>query len=67
MEQATHEVDRIQIDTSLIPESVSDEICRVVLKEVRVFFANMTPEQKADCERWKAEYRKRKSMRGGDT
>lgn len=66
MEPTTHKADRIEIDTSLIPNSVSNEICRIVLLGVRELFSNMTPAQKDDYERWKAEYRKRKAMKGGD-
>lgn len=56
----------IKIDTSLIPESVSDEISRIVFRSVREFFSNMTPAQKEDYERWRAEYRNRKSTGGGE-
>ena len=67
MEHIGETVSSIEIDTSLIPEGVCDDLCRVVFKGVRDFFSNMTPEQKEDFERWKVEYRKRKSLKGGDT
>lgn len=66
MESTTHKVDYIEIDTSLIPNSVSNEFCRIVLRGVRELFSNMTPAQREDYEHWKAEYRKRKAMKGGD-
>lgn len=67
MEQISVTVSSIVIDTSQIPEGVCDDLCRVVFKGVRDFFSNMTPAQKEDFERWKIEYRKRKSLKGGDT
>lgn len=67
MEQTSHSVSSIEIDTSLIPEGVCDDLCRVVFKGVRDFFSNMTPAQREDFERWKIEYRKRKSLKGGET
>lgn len=51
----------VRIETSLIPESVGAEIGRVVFRGVREFFSNMTPAQKEDFERWKAEYNRRKA------
>ena len=67
MEHIGETVSSIEIDTSLIPEGVCDDLCRVVLKGVRDFFSNMTPAQREDFERWKIEYRKRKSLKGGET
>lgn len=67
MEHIGETVSSIEIDTSLIPQGVCDDLCRVVFKGVRDFFSNMTPEQKEDFERWKVEYRKRRSLKGGDT
>lgn len=67
MQDTAHEANYIKIDTSQISEGVRDDICRVVLKGVRSFFSNMTPAQKEDFERWKVEYRKSKSLKGGDT
>lgn len=67
MEHIGDTVSSIVIDTSQIPEGVCDDLCRVVFKGVRDFFSNMTPAQKEDFERWKIEYRKRKSLKGGDT
>ena len=67
MEHIGETVSSIEIDTSLIPEGVCDDLCRVVFNGVRDFFSNMTPAQREDFERWKIEYRKRKSLKGGET
>ena len=59
----------VRIDTSLIPDAVRDELARVVLEKVRKYFANITPEQQAKFEKWKAEYhrKRREEAQGGKT
>lgn len=45
-----------RINLELMPESVREEHCRVLLSSIREFFGNMTPAQKEAYERWSEEY-----------
>ena len=45
-----------RINLELMPESVREEHCRVLIGSIREFFANMSPAQKEDYQRWSEEY-----------
>lgn len=50
---------QVKIDTSQIPESVRDEICRVLLRSVKEYFKD--PKHEEEYQRWLVEYEKRKA------
>ena len=45
-----------RINLELMPESAREEHCRVLIRSIREFFANMSPAQKEAYQRWSEEY-----------